>query len=85
MSSACSTRTLVPQTASSAACCAFTSCSHPMSAPTLPRGAPGEMARVGIESAYDVASAVIALVMPGPEVVMNTPGRPLTRAYPSAA
>ena len=28
----------------------------------------------GTESAYDVASAVIALVMPGPEVVMNTPG-----------
>ena len=43
------------------------------------------MASTGMESAYAVASAVIALVMPGPDVVMITPGRPLTRAYPSAA
>jgi hypothetical protein len=35
---------------------------------------------VGTESAYDVASAVMALVMPGPDVVSNTPGRPLTLA-----
>ena len=46
----------------------------------LPRGGPGEIASTGTESAYAVASAVIALVMPGPEVVMKTPGRPLTRA-----
>jgi hypothetical protein len=35
---------------------------------------------MGTLSAYAVASAVIALVMPGPEVVMTSPGRPLTLA-----
>jgi len=72
-------------TASSAACWSFASCSQPTSLRTWPRGGPGEIASTGTESAYAVARAVIALVMPGPEVVISTPGRPQVRAYPSAA
>ncbi len=56
-----------------------------MSRPTRPRGIPGDTYSTGTESAYDVAAAVIALVSPGPVVVMTTPARPVTRACPSAA
>ena len=63
----------------------FTSCSQPASAPSMPRGTPGETTRTGIESAYAVAAAVEMFVSPGPVVVTQTPGRPVTRAYPSAA
>ena len=42
------------------------------------------MQSTGIESEYASASAVAALVTPGPVVTRQTPGRPVDRAYPSA-
>jgi len=39
----------------------------------------------GIESMYAVAKPVTVLVPPGPEVTRQIPGRPVARAYPSAA
>ena len=38
----------------------------------------------GVESMYASAMPVTVLVAPGPEVTSTTPGRPDTRAYPSA-
>ena len=43
------------------------------------------MATIGTESMYASASPVTRFVAPGPEVAMQTPTRPVTIAYPSAA
>ena len=84
-SSALRTRRLQRTSASIAALVFLASCSWPRSRPSVPVGMPGESSSTGCDSAYAVAAAVIALVRPGPLVVTTTPGRPLTRAYASAA
>ena len=43
------------------------------------------MATIGRLSSLASASPVTRFKAPGPEVAMTTPGRPVTRAYPSAA
>ena len=43
------------------------------------------MATSGIESILASASPVTRFSAPGPEVAITTPGRPVARAYPSAA
>ena len=43
------------------------------------------IATTGVLSMWAVARPVTRLVAPGPDVATQTPGRPLARAYPSAA
>ena len=43
------------------------------------------MATSGMESIYAVARAVSKFSAPGPDVAMQTPGRPLIRPYAAAA
>ncbi|MFN8126584.1 MAG: hypothetical protein U0R64_08780 [Candidatus Nanopelagicales bacterium] len=48
-------------------------------------GIPGAISSTGLESLHACAIPVAAFSAPGPVVVTTTPGRRLTRAYPSAA
>ena len=56
----------------------FVSWSSPPSRYSVPEGRPDEMIRTGRDSAYEVPAATIAFSVPGPLVVMTTPGLPAT-------
>jgi hypothetical protein len=59
------------------------SCSEPMSHKIFGPAPP--MTTMGIPARWALATAVTTSVTPGPAVTAHTPGRPVTRAYPSAA
>ncbi len=59
------------------------SCKEPMSQSA--RGPAPPMTIIGMPARCAFATAVTTSVTPGPAVTAQTPGRPVTRAYPSAA
>jgi hypothetical protein len=56
------------------------SCRQPRPRPSVARALTPEIASTGTESARAWASAVMALVRPGPVIRKATPGRPVARA-----
>ncbi len=85
ISSTLPTRWLTPTMPSSAPVRSRVSCRWPAPRPGRRSGIPADTSSTGTESEYACPSAVAALSTAGPEVVMHTPGRPVTRAKPSAA
>lgn len=85
ISSAVDTRWLNAATPRSASVWLRISCSRPVDWRGWRSGIPGETTSSGTLSEYAWPTAAAMFSSAGPVVVIATPGRPLTRAYASAA